>query len=59
MKGGEWYFAHSLDRRNDPELELKVEQETYMLDKIYYHTALSGFTWYLYRKFELKDRNRK
>lgn len=48
-KTPQWYITHSLDARFKPLEELEYEGIRFKLDKVYPHTALSGFSWYLYR----------
>jgi hypothetical protein len=46
----EWWLLHRFERRNRPEDAFRVGPYRYRLEAAYPHTAISGCSWFLYRR---------
>jgi hypothetical protein len=46
----EWWLLHSFDRRRRPEDTFWVGEHRYQLEAAYPHTAISGWSWFVYRR---------
>ena len=46
----EWWLLHRFDRRSHPDDVFRVGPYRYQLDAAYPHTAISGCSWFVYRR---------
>jgi hypothetical protein len=46
----EWWLLHRFDRRSHPDNAFWVGPHRYQLDAAYPHTAISGCSWFVYRR---------
>jgi len=46
----EWCLLHSFDRRSHPDDTFRVGVHRYQLERSFLHTAVSGCSWFVYRR---------